>query len=40
MWVGERRLFVANGKGGRQRIVSISDRFFAAVGDYLTMERP
>jgi site-specific recombinase XerD len=40
VWVSERRLFVANGKGGHQRIVSISDRFFAAVGDYLTLERP
>jgi site-specific recombinase XerD len=40
LWVGERRVFVANGKGGHQRIVSISDRFFAAVGDYLTLERP
>jgi site-specific recombinase XerD len=40
VWVGERRLFIANGKGGHQRIVSISDRFFAAVGDYLTLERP
>jgi site-specific recombinase XerD len=40
LWVGERRLFVADGKGGHQRIVSISDRFFGAVGDYLTLERP
>jgi site-specific recombinase XerD len=40
LWVGERRLFVVDGKGGHQRIVSISDRFFAAVGDYLTFERP
>jgi site-specific recombinase XerD len=40
VWVGERRLFVANGKGGHQRIVSISDRFFTAVGDYLSLERP
>ena len=32
---GERRLFVAEGKGGRQRIVPVSARFFAALGAYL-----
>jgi len=32
---GERRLFIADGKGGRQRIVPVSSRFFAALGDYL-----
>jgi integrase/recombinase XerD len=32
---GERRLFVAEGKGGRQRVVPVSARFFAAVGAYL-----
>ncbi|MGH9216111.1 MAG: tyrosine-type recombinase/integrase, partial [Acidimicrobiales bacterium] len=37
---GERRVFVAEGKGGRQRIVPISGRFFAALGDYLDEERP
>jgi integrase/recombinase XerD len=37
---GERRVFVAEGKGGRQRIVPISGRFFAALGDYLDDERP
>src|SRR5881392_2978294 len=31
---GERRLFVAEGKGGRQRVVPVSARFFAAVGAY------
>ena len=36
----ERRLFVAEGKGGRQRIVPVSARFFAAVGAYLESERP
>jgi integrase/recombinase XerD len=40
LWVGERRVFVADGKGGHQRIVSMSDKFFEAVGDYLTIERP
>ena len=29
---GERRLFIAEGKGGRQRIVPVSPRFFAALG--------
>lgn len=38
--VGERRVFVAEGKGGHQRVVPIADRFFAAVGDYLHGERP
>jgi integrase/recombinase XerD len=37
---GERRVFVAEGKGGHQRIVPVSGRFFAAVGDYLDDERP
>ena len=37
---GERRLFIAEGKGGRQRIVPVSGRFFAALGDYLEQERP
>ncbi len=29
---GERRLFVASGKGGRERIVPVSGRFFEALG--------
>jgi integrase/recombinase XerD len=37
---GERRLFVAEGKGGRQRVVPMSVRFFASLGDYLEQERP
>ena len=37
---GERRLFIAEGKGGRQRIVPVSPRFFATVGRYLDQERP
>jgi integrase/recombinase XerD len=40
LWVGERRVFVPEGKGGHQRVVPIADRFFAAVGDYLHDERP
>ena len=37
---GQRRLFVAEGKGGRQRVVPVSARFFASLGDYLGHERP
>ncbi len=40
IWVGERRVFVADGKGGHQRVVPMANRFFAAVGDYLHDERP
>jgi integrase/recombinase XerD len=38
--VGERRVFVVEGKGGHQRIVSVSSRFFASVAAYLDAERP
>ena len=38
--VPERSLFIAEGKGGHQRVVPISNTFFAAVGDYLRRERP
>jgi site-specific recombinase XerD len=37
---GERRLFVADGKGGHQRLVPVSIRFFATLADYLNYERP
>ena len=37
---GERRLFVCSGKGGRERIVPVSGRFFEALGEYLEQERP
>jgi len=37
---GERRLFIAEGKGGHQRIVPISGRFFATLAGYLETERP
>lgn len=37
---GERRVFIAEGKGGHQRIVPISNRFFRTVGGYLDTERP
>jgi integrase/recombinase XerD len=35
-----KRVFIAHGKGGRQRQVAVSRRFFVALGDYLTEERP
>jgi site-specific recombinase XerD len=38
--VGERRVFVAEGKGGHQRFVPMSDRFFRTVAAYLDGERP
>ena len=38
--VGERRVFIAEGKGGHQRIVPISPRFFATLARYLDSERP
>jgi integrase/recombinase XerD len=37
---GERRVFVAEGKGGHQRLVPISPRFFATLATYLAEERP
>ena len=37
---GERRLFIAEGKGGHQRIVPVADRFFAALAEYFELERP
>jgi integrase/recombinase XerD len=37
---GERRLFLAEGKGGRQRVVPVSARFFTSLGAYLEQERP
>jgi integrase/recombinase XerD len=38
--VGEHRLFIAEGKGGHQRLVPVSARFFVAVQAYLEAERP
>jgi integrase/recombinase XerD len=38
--VAERKVFIANGKGGRQRVVPVSARFFASVAAYLDHERP
>ena len=37
---GQRRVFISEGKGGHQRIVPISPRFFASLGSYLDQERP
>jgi site-specific recombinase XerD len=38
--VAERRVFIADGKGGHQRLVPVSARFFTAVVAYLDAERP
>jgi len=37
---GEHRLFIAEGKGGHQRIVPVSTRFFTTLAAYLESERP
>lgn len=37
---GERRLFIAEGKGGHQRIVPVSGRFFTSLAEYFEHERP
>ena len=38
--VAERRVFIAEGKGGHQRLVPVSARFFTAVAAYFETERP
>jgi site-specific recombinase XerD len=38
--VAERRVFIAEGKGGHQRLVPVSGRFFTSVASYLDAERP
>jgi integrase/recombinase XerD len=38
--IGERRVFIAEGKGGHQRLIPVSGRFFAEVSAYLDAERP
>ena len=38
--VAERRVFVAEGKGGHQRLIPVSRRFFDHVAAYLDCERP
>jgi integrase/recombinase XerD len=40
VWVGDRRLFVAEGKGGHQRVIPVAGRFLRVLGDYLQDERP
>lgn len=37
--LADRRLFIAEGKGGHQRVVPVSASFFRALGDYLDHER-
>ena len=37
---GERRVFIAEGKGGHQRLIPVSARFFTEVSAYLEAERP
>ena len=36
----DRRLFIAEGKGGHQRLIPVSARFFTEVSAYLEAERP
>ena len=38
--VAEPRLFIAEGKGGHQRIVPVANRFFASLAGYIEQERP
>jgi integrase/recombinase XerD len=38
--VADRAVFVADGKGGHQRVVPVANTFFTALGDYLRDERP
>jgi integrase len=37
---GERRVFIVEGKGGHQRLIPISPRFFRSLSHYLERERP
>lgn len=38
--LGEHRVFIAEGKGGHQRLAPIAPRFFATIATYLEQERP
>jgi len=38
--VGDRRVFVVDGKGGHQRLTPMANGFFTSVGHYLHEERP
>lgn len=37
---GEHQVFIADGKGGHQRLVPMSPRFFRSLGTYVETERP
>jgi integrase/recombinase XerD len=37
---GERRVFIAEGKGGHQRLVPVAAAFFVSLAAYLELERP
>ncbi len=38
--VGERRVFIAEGKGAHQRLIPVSSQFFRSLAAYLETERP
>lgn len=38
--LADRQVFISDGKGGRQRLIPISERFFDSVASYLAWERP
>ncbi|WP_313624382.1 tyrosine-type recombinase/integrase [Microbacterium sp.] len=38
--IGDRRVFIADGKGGHQRLVPVVPVFFTQLADYLSAERP
>ncbi len=38
--VAARRVFISEGKGGQQRLIPMSGRFFTSVASYLDSERP
>lgn len=38
--LADRRLFIAEGKGGHERVVPVAGRFFTTLADYLDHERP
>jgi integrase len=37
---GEHQVFIADGKGGHQRIVPVAPRFFTSLATYIDIERP
>ena len=38
--VTNRRVFIADGKGGHQRLIPMSGQFFVSISNYVSMERP